>query len=634
MAFKGFKQSLILLILLTFAVKALPAKDWPWQYFVRTSGHPLTEQNIEAIIADARSTYLFGIEVDNDITGRYDSFLNPEQKLKTLKRFVERVHAINNRAFVYIAGLECITSNADQKAHTLFKDHPDWVQRDIKGRPAVFGAKDAFWIHEGDEDVWISPYAPEWRKRYMELVQKIAATGVDGIYVDIPYWMTHFEGWEDTYASFDKYTVQAFKQKTGIDPLTQINLGDMTDPGFVKWLEFRLQTIDDFLAEIDRNAKAVNPACLTIAEVYPGIDFEAVRVGADVSRLYSVVDVITHEYSEGAYMASDRSPGDWYRYVMGMLTFKAFANGKPTYMLSYSWDGNKQVKPADAMRLLFLSQIFAGANSWDAAGHVMSGSNDLQMRKQIFKWIASYQEHFYLPRKGLNPIGVYFSPETRNLFSETFLPEFRGLLLLLMNGQVEFQVVVPQTLNKFAGSLLVLPAVRKLSAQEQAALVEQVQKGTRLIVTNAEGLDEGLKRFFDRFNSQQVKIYTSELGAQYKQQNRELALKQIENWRRWSNWQPAVQIDAPATVLTTVFQIDDRVHVFAVNFTGIEAGKNLRPRMVDRITVKINAQFIKSDTLMRLDYLQKPQPVTGQRQGDFYVWNIKNLTDGVFLWSL
>ena len=31
---------------------------------------------------------------------------------------------------------------------------------------------------------------------YMQRVRQIAATGIDGIYVDIPYWMTHFTGWE------------------------------------------------------------------------------------------------------------------------------------------------------------------------------------------------------------------------------------------------------------------------------------------------------------------------------------------------------------------------------------------------------------------------------------------------------
>ena len=37
----------------------------------------------------------------------------------------------------------------------------------------------------------------------------LLSTGIDGIYVDIPYWMTHFEGWENSWASFDDYNMNA-----------------------------------------------------------------------------------------------------------------------------------------------------------------------------------------------------------------------------------------------------------------------------------------------------------------------------------------------------------------------------------------------------------------------------------------
>jgi len=60
----------------------------------------------------------------------------------------------------------------------LVKDHPDWLQRQITGAPAVFTGGAAFWIREGDEDVWISPYAMPWRNIYMERVRQIAATGI------------------------------------------------------------------------------------------------------------------------------------------------------------------------------------------------------------------------------------------------------------------------------------------------------------------------------------------------------------------------------------------------------------------------------------------------------------------------
>ena len=93
----------------------------------------------------------------------------------------------------------------------------------------------------------------------MERVRQIAATGIDGVYVDIPYWMTHFEGWEDSWASFDDYTVAAFKAKTGLNAKTDLKLGDFRDANFRKWIDFRIDALTDFMRDIDVNAKAVNP---------------------------------------------------------------------------------------------------------------------------------------------------------------------------------------------------------------------------------------------------------------------------------------------------------------------------------------------------------------------------------------
>ena len=162
----------------------------------------------------------------------------------------EAAHAVGNKVFVYTEGLETITADADQKARTFFKDHPDWVQRDISGRPAVFGGGDAFWISQGDEDVWITPYAMEWREIFMERIRQIAATGIDGVFVDIPYWMTHFDGWEDTWASFDNYTLAAFKAVSGLNARIDLKLGDFSDPNFLQWVDFRIRTLTEFMKEV------------------------------------------------------------------------------------------------------------------------------------------------------------------------------------------------------------------------------------------------------------------------------------------------------------------------------------------------------------------------------------------------
>ena len=440
-----------------------------WTNFVRIGAYGLKGGDATDIVRRAQESDVYGIEVDNDIEGRYESFLHPEAKLKAIKDVAEAAHKAGNHAFVYIAGTECITAHGDKVAHTLAKDHPDWLQRKITGEPAIFGGGTAFWIRPGDEDVWVSPYAPEWRKIYMEHVRQIAQTGIDGIYIDIPYWMTHFEGWENTWASFDQYTVAAFKKQTGLDAKHDLKLGDFSDPAFRKWVEFRIQTFTDFLHEISETAKAVNPQIKIIPEIYPGIEEEAVRVGADVYSLYPVVDAIAHEYEFGdsGHMASERNPLDWFRYQVGMHSFRAFAQGKATWILNYSWDGDKKVDKREAMMNLAMSQIMDGANFWDAPGHSMAGSNDLPTRKKIFTWIAAHEKTFYLPRSPIDPIGVYFSPKTRDFFAKEFIDSYRAVLILLMQKHLEFQIVTPRTLAEFRGKTLVLPDVRILDDSEK-----------------------------------------------------------------------------------------------------------------------------------------------------------------------
>jgi len=334
-----------------------------WTHFVRIAGHGLNIDNIDRIIESVRETNVFGIETDNSLTGYYESFLQPEEKLEAMRVMAERAHAIGNKVFIYTEGLETITANADQKGHTFFKDHPDWVQRDIAGNPAVFGGGTAFWIDEGDEDVWISPYAMEWREIFMERIRQIAATGMDGVFVDIPYWMTHFDGWEDSWASFDNYTLAAFKALTGLNARTDIQLGDFSDPNFFKWVDFRIRTLTDFMKEVAENGRSVNPEFITIAEIYPGIEEAAVRVGADVYEMYQVVDVVAHEYSAGGYKSADRSPVDWFAFMTGMYSFRAFAEGKASWMLTYSWENHENIKAADAMENLMMSIPISSTSS-------------------------------------------------------------------------------------------------------------------------------------------------------------------------------------------------------------------------------------------------------------------------------
>jgi hypothetical protein len=618
------------LLLLPGTSSAQTSVEQNWTNYTRIGAYGLRTDNAEKIVANAQEDGVFGIEVDNDIPGRYESYLHPEEKLKAIQQVAEAAHRVGNYAFVYIAGTECITANADQTPHTMAKDHPDWLQRKITGEPAIFGGGTAFWIKKGDEDVWVSPYATEWRTTYMERVRQIAATGIDGIYVDIPYWMTHFEGWEDTWASFDNYTVAAFKQQTGLDAKHDLKLGDFSDPNFRKWVEFRIQTFTDFLSEIDHNAKSVNPKIKTIPEIYPGIEEEAVRVGADVYSLYPVVDVIAHEYEfgEGNHMASGRTPFDWFAYQVGMHSFRAFAQGKATWILNYSWDGDKKVDISEAMMNLAMSQVMAGANFWDAPGHSMAGSNDRATRKKIFAWIKQNEKTFYLPRLPIDPVGVYFSPQTRNFYAQDFIPSYRGILILLMQSHREFQIVTPRTLDAFQGETLVLPDVRLLSEHERSWLEHYASQGKRLIVTGNSPLHAGNPANLVEFPACPGKAYLAALKADF--EHTAPPIEQAFLDRLAPNH--GIEVSAPPSVATSVARVDGVDHVFLANFTGLVGGKN--PVQTVERDIKISLPATPGGSGYFLPFLGEVEKLAGTPQNGRETFTLPPLGRGGVFWYL
>jgi len=621
-----------------------------WTHYVRIAGNSLRADNADQIVQRATDTNVFGIEVDNDIPGRYESFVDPAEKLKAIHVVAEKAHAAGNYAFVYIAGTECITAHAASAAHSMAKDHPNWLQRKITGEPALFGGGTAFWIREGDEDVWITPFATEWRKIYMERVRQIAGTGIDGVYVDIPYWMTHFDKWEDSWVSFDDYTVAAFKAKTGLNAKTDLKLGDFRDANFRKWVDFRIEAITDFMQEIDANVKAVNPKCKTIPEIYPGIEESAVRVGSDVYELYRIVDTIAHEYSTGGRSAA-RTPLAWFQDMTGMYSFRAFAGTKPSWMLSYSWEKEKPIAPGEAMQNLAMAQLMAGTNTWDAQGHVMSGSNDIQTRKLIFGWIKEHEKTFFLPRQPLRPVGVYFSPETRNYFAKEFIDSYRGVMMLLMQSHLEFQIVTPRTLGDFHGDLLILPDARCLGKDELSYLESYVASGKTLMVTGETGKYDSsgaeqaanpiqrliAKNCISRPNCP-GKAYYAQLQKEFNQQAAAGAFESTEFNKLRQAFaaevskvvKPAVEVTASPFVSTQIAKVDGKPLVFLANFKGLKSKETARQTPEQNVKVTFSAEG--PGTIVFLPFLGQPQKIHSEFNHGKLSCELPAIEKGAVVW--
>jgi hypothetical protein len=646
-----------LLFILPGAASAQVSQDW--SHYVRIAGHGLRLDSADQIIRSATDTNVFGIEVDNDIPGRYESFLDPSEKLKALREVARKAHEAGNYAFVYIAGTECITAKAASSAHSMAKDHPDWLQQKITSEPALFSGGSAFWIREGDEDVWITPFAKDWRKIYMERVRQIAGTGIDGVYVDIPYWMTHFDNWEDSWAGFDDYTVAAFKANTGLNAKTDLKLGDFRDANFRRWIDFRIDALTGFMREIDANVKAVNPKCKTIAEIYPGIEESAVRVGSDVYDMYRVVDTIAHEYSTGGRAAA-RTPLAWFQDMVGMYSFRAFAGSKPSWMLSYSWEKEKQIEPGEAMKNLAMAQLMAGTNTWDAQGHVMSGSNDIQTRKVIFGWMKQHEKTFFLPRQPMRPIGVYFSPKSRDYFAKEFIESYRGIMMMLLQSHLEFQIVTPRTLRDFHGEMLILPDARCLGKEEVGSLGSY---GKTLIVTGETGkydetgasrksnpvdqllgitnpAEKKTGKKFIYFPNCPGKAYYAQLQKEFDRQAAAGVWEQAEfNKLRKafvaeilevSGLQPAVQIDASPFLSTQIASVSDKRSVFLANFKGLKSKEIARQTPEENVTISFSASG--PGTIAVLPFLGELQKVPGTFSNGKLTCKLPPIDKGAVVW--
>jgi hypothetical protein len=634
-----------------------------WTHYVRISGNGVRVGNADQIVKGAADANVFGIEVDNDIPGRYDSWLDPTEKLEALRQVAAKAHAAGNYTFVYVAGTECITANASKQEHSMFKDHPDWIQRNIKGEPAMFGGGVAFWVREGDEDVWVSPFAPGWLKIYMERIRQIAATGIDGIYVDIPYWMTHFKGWTDTWASFDDYTVAAFKAKTGLNAKTDLKLGDFRDANFRKWVDFRIDALTEFMHQIDVNAKSVNPKIKTIAEIYPGIEEPAVVVGTDVYDMYAKLDTIAHEYSSGG-MSARRTPLNWFENLVGMYSFRAFAQTKPTWMLSYSWENDKTVTAPEAMKNLSMAQGMAQANDWDPRGHGMSGTNDAPTRKAIFGWLKDHEKVLYEPRETMQPIGVYFSPKTRNYFAKEFINAYRGTLTMLMQSHMEFQVVTPRTLDSFRGEALILPDVRCISQAEVNVLRSFVGKKALIVngetgkydetgaeqaanpvlkllgISNAAQKAAGKKFSYDpqntgaEFYAQLQKEFNSKAAAG------EFASTEFDRMRKAyadavikiSGWKPAVEVEASPFTSAQIAKVQGKPTIFLANFKGLKGGQSGVGTQMPEQNVKVSFHASRNATIHVLPFMGEEQKITGTFKGGMLTGIVPEVTKGAIIW--
>jgi hypothetical protein len=288
------------------------------------------------------------------------------------------------------------------------------------------------------------------------------------------------------------------------------------------------------------------------------------------------------------------------------------------------------------------------------------------MRTEIFGWIAKHEQLFYNPRGAIHPLGIYFSPRSRDYFCEEFLDSYLGLMALLLHSHREFEIVTPRTLKDFGGEMLVLPDARCLGAQELSALEHYARSGGKLIVTGQSGQydDTGkahgsnaLHQFLGIRNPAQKSMGSASLKYAYLPDNpgrgywkaltaefneaaaRGVAAGQSSQSLRHDfdtgviqalGFSAPVQVDASPFVTAQISRVDGRDHVFLFNFTGLQALKIAKQIPARNVAVSFPASA--GSRVFVLPYLGTVSELSAEHKGGRIRAVIPAIDKGATVW--
>ena len=256
----------------------------------------------------------------------------------------------------------------------------------------------------------------------------------------------------------------------------------------------------------------------------------------------------------------------------------------------------------------------------------MSGSNDPATRAEIFHWIGEHEKTFYHPRKPMNPVGVYFSPATRNSFPEDFVRSYQGILILLMQKHLEFQIVTPRTLAKFRGETLVLPDVRFLDSTELEFLRKIIADGRKLVVTGRAALPLPESPEVVRFPECPGKHYLTALEKDFAATTPELESAFLASLRAPSR----ISVEASPALATHIASVDGMPHIFFANFKGLRGGVNPEPTPENNARVTITGK--RPAKAYFLPFMGEVTILTGKSQGTDTVYQLPAIQRGAVVW--
>lgn len=520
-----------------------PPSDWP---VVATVGgaavHRLDDESEWiAILNRLVQENVSVVEADSSLS-EYLSDEEFEAELAMMRRFAQLAHERNLKVVWYYPSLEVITPNGETAPHSMFKDHPDWVQLGLdeedptQFKPNVFYGSKVFWVDPGAESAWMCHLSP-YRDYLFERIRKVATTGVDGLWLDVPLFNDIVGKW----ACYHERDQAKFRADTGYEiprlkePGTNL---DASDPAWRVWVRWRHLEIDQFLRDALAAARSVNPDFQMVVETVT-MDYNAALLegldgafaGPDAGY-WHVWEVDALSDTNAMVHANE---DDWASLIAMFKFGRGADRGRAAWAFTYGYE------PDDAEAVL-AEALAAQVCPYELKIPEMTTTVGHEYRKRVFGWIRRHEDDLFRSVSaarvalvhssasrdyrdgpcvlGQGPpdnehcgvslfatwnrpdpnIAWWTSDEDDSLYRSMYLGEYRGFVKALVRLHTPFDVIPSLRLPTEALSryeLIVVPDPLALSDDEASALRGYVERGGHLLITGSEAgtLDErGLQR--------------------------------------------------------------------------------------------------------------------------------------------
>lgn len=423
--------------------------------------------------------------------GANKDYLFNTRKAKRIPRnlladYLPLAHKNKIKVFIYI--------NVHWAGKVFIEENSDWLQRTKDGKilQGLYGGKGSSWCVN-------SP----WRDYLFEMVEELAKNyEIDGIFLDGPsfYYGT----------CYCQYCQNKFEKRYGIEMPTEEK---RTDPSWEKFIDFRYDSIAEFLRDVNKSLKRHRPNAPLYMNSQP---LSAGWMnGRDNRRLIKHQDILG---AEGGFIFYGR-PIDtplWKVSATAKL-LETQAKGKPTVIFSAAnhkpWE---YPLTSSELKLLISSTVVNGANPWLGFYYKDIEDFSYQAIKEELDFFASNKD-CYTNTSSLAKIAILWSPTTADYYGAelpeidfmvekpkveeiaNFQSSFSGGYEALLRNQEPFDVLDEEALlqgrlNSYR--MLLLPDVACMSEKIGNLIEEFVARGGALIATNQTSLynESGLRR--------------------------------------------------------------------------------------------------------------------------------------------